>query len=215
MALFDFFKKKTSTVQSASPNSSNKTPLNSFDEPLDRLTAEGELPWGWVTHNKTFVDKIQNEYSHFLNGWLASRTQEPLRYFEALKSFVLYLEDVEHLCESKGECFVFWFNEILTSKGYLDERRKELQHLQSNFRQIEEDYKRKKLEDEDRARKVIEMRDDVIQQLKSNDGILQSDFWKLYNEADRGAVQDIVYSLIQQGKVEREKSGRSFILHFK
>ena len=215
MALFDFFKKKTSTAQSASPNSSNKTPLNSFGEPLDRLTAEGELPWGWVTHNKTFVDKIQNEYSHFLNGWLDSRTQEPLRYFEALKSFVLYLEDVEHLCESKGECFVFWFNEILTSKGYLDERRKELQHLQSNFRQIEEDYKRKKLEDEDRARKVIEMRDDVIQHLKSNDGILQSDFWKLYNEADRGAVQDIVYSLIQQGKVEREKSGRSFILHFK
>lgn len=215
MAFIDFFKKKNPPSQSTSSLSSNNTDVNSFGEPLDRLTAEGELPWGWVTHNKTFVDKIQNEYSHFLNTWLVSRSQEPLRYFESLKSFVLYLEDIEHLCQSKGECFVFWFNEILSSKSYLDERRKDLNYLQSNFKQIEEDYKRKKLEDEDRARKVIEMRDTVIQRLKSNDGILQSDFWKLYDEADRGAVQDIVYSLIQQGKVEREKSGRSFILHFK
>ena len=87
-----------------------------------------------------------------------------------------------------------------------------MNYLQSNFKQIEEDYKRKKLEDEDRARKVIEMRDTVIQRLKSNDGILQSDFWKLYDEADRGAVQDIVYSLIQQGKVERKN--REEVLFF-
>lgn len=96
---------------------------------LEHLNENGELPWGWHTHNKAFTEKINNEYSYFLNMWLDSQKQEPQKQYEALKSFVLYMEDVEKLCKSKGECFEFWFNEILTSPGYLEQRKEELKNL--------------------------------------------------------------------------------------
>ena len=89
----------------------------------------GELPWGWVTRNKEFCDKINGEFSYFLNAWLQSRHKTPVEHYSALKSFVVYLEDVEKLCKSKGECFDFWFHEILTSKGYIEKRKGELENL--------------------------------------------------------------------------------------
>ena len=116
MGLFDFLKNKA-------------TVTNSYGERLDRLTTDGELPWGWVTRNKEFCDKINSEYTHFLNTWLQARSKSPKEQYSALKSFVVYLEDVERLCKSKGECFEFWFHEILTGKEYVEKRKKELEEL--------------------------------------------------------------------------------------
>lgn len=106
------------------------------DDDLDHLTPEGELPWGWLSHTKEFRGTIENEYSYFLNNWISSRQKDvdPLRKYEALKSFVLYLEDVEKLCKSKGECFEFWFDEILTSPGYLEKRKQELHALENEIK---------------------------------------------------------------------------------
>ena len=89
----------------------------------------GELPWGWVTRNKEFCDRINGEFSHFLDAWLESRHKSPMEQYSALKSFVVYLEDVEKLCKSKGECFDFWCQEIITGKGYIEKRKKELEEL--------------------------------------------------------------------------------------
>lgn len=116
MALFDLFKKK-------------ETPPKAPVEVLEHLDENGELPFGWVYRNKDFVDKINNEFSCFLNMWLDSRSKSPKEQYAALKSFVLYLEDVEKLCKSKGECFEFWFNEILTSKNYIEQRKTDLEKL--------------------------------------------------------------------------------------
>lgn len=102
------------------------------DDDLLHLTPEGELPWGWHSRNKEFTERTNKEYSHFLNTWLDSRTKSPKEQYEALKSFVLYLEDLEKLCISKGECFEFWFYEVLTSKGYIEARKAELSELQTN-----------------------------------------------------------------------------------
>ena len=96
---------------------------------FETLTQEGELPWGWISRNKDFVDKIQNEYSYFMQNWIDSMGKEPLRQYEALKSFVLYLEEAEKLCKSKGECFEFWFYEILASPDYIEKRKAELKEL--------------------------------------------------------------------------------------
>ena len=78
---------------------------------MDHLTEEGELPFGWVYRNRDFVDRINAEYTYFLNTWLESRSKSPYEQRNALKSFVIYLDDVENLCRSKGECFEFWFQQ--------------------------------------------------------------------------------------------------------
>lgn len=119
MGLFDFRKKKSPVPQRV--------------EHGDRLTPDGELPFGWVTKNKDFCDKINGEYSYFLNTWLDTRKKSIKEQCWALESFILYLEDLEKLCGSKGECFEFWFHKILTSENYIAMRKEELEKLQSKI----------------------------------------------------------------------------------
>lgn len=114
-----------------------------FPTDLEHLTKDGELPWGWSYHNKAFTDKIQSEYSYFLNMWLESRNKSPKEHYQALKSFVKYMEDVEKLCKSKGECFEFWFYEILTGKRYIEKRKQELEELIANFDELQANYNKR------------------------------------------------------------------------
>lgn len=113
------------------------------DDDLTHLTKEGELPWGWHSHNKELTAKIQGEYSYFLNMWLDARKKSPKEQYPALKSFVLYLEDLEKQCKSKGECFEFWFYEILTTKDYITQRKTELDELTANLDTLQKEYEAK------------------------------------------------------------------------
>lgn len=124
MGLFNF-KKKDQPVSSIKVSRVQSPQSDDFAH----LTKDGELPFGWVSRNREFTDKIQSEYSYFLNLWLNSRSGSPKDQYATLKSFVLYLEDVEKLCKSKGECFEFWFYEILTSPDYIQKRKNELNAL--------------------------------------------------------------------------------------
>ena len=85
-------------------------------EPLDRLTDEGDLPFGWYTANKAITSQLQNEYTHFLNAWLESRKGTVSEQYAALKSFVIYMNDVKALCQNKGECFVCWRDTLFTDE---------------------------------------------------------------------------------------------------
>lgn len=126
MGLFDFMKTKEVKQETVYVSANRKsTPQTDFEH----LTKDGNLPWGWIAHTKEFTEKINNEYSYFLNMWLATRTKSAREQYSALKSLVVYLEDVEKLCKSKGECFEFWFYEVLISKDYIRKRKKELDAL--------------------------------------------------------------------------------------
>lgn len=133
MGLFDFLK----NIKKESENTTRfdiviKPGKKTNPKPvrdLEHLTAEGELPFGWVYQNREFTGKIQGEFSYFLNMWLDARKKSPKELYSALKSFVVYLEDAEKLCKSKGECFEFWFYNILTSPDYIDKRKEELHKL--------------------------------------------------------------------------------------
>lgn len=219
MGLFDIFKKKPETVAfvigSKATVSKDQTVqeciesqnVNSLNEPLDKLV-NGDLPWGWITHNKDFIDKISSEYSYFLDNWIDTRSKSPKELYSSLKAFVLYMEDVEKLCKSKGECFEFWFYEILTGKNYLTIRKSELRKLEENLFEKQKVY-------EERQKKLLLLEDQIIQMLQAHDGILQSNFRKLFDESVQADVSNILYALQKDGKLNRTKSGRSYLLHFK
>lgn len=132
MGILDFLKKKEVEQEKVSVVV-DKSAKPKTD--LEHLTKEGGLPLGWHTYTKEFTDKIKNEYSYFLNRWVDSRSRSSQEQYSALKSFVIYLEDVEKLCKSKGECYEFWFYEILISKDYLKKRKKELDALEPFFKE--------------------------------------------------------------------------------
>jgi hypothetical protein len=147
---------------------------------------------------------------------LDSRNKSPRERYAPLKSLILYLEDAEKLCVPKGECFEYWFYHCLISKDYIEKRKNELSELMTNMDVLQKEYELKMQREEEKQRKIIEMKSDVILLLKENNGILQSDFWKLFDdEICRAAASDIVYSLLKEGKIERTKSGKSYILHYK
>ena len=232
MGLFDFLKKKsvktnsddrttknheakvnitfTETVNGKERTVTAQIPKDDdlFPTDFEHLTKDGELPWGWVTRNKEFCDKINGEYSYFLNMWLDSRSKSPMDQYSALKSFVLYLYDVEKLCKSKGECFEFWFYEILTGNGYIEKRKKELDELTANLDELQKNYtKRNDL--------LPGLDERIINMLIDNPGVLQSDFVKMFDPLVQNDVREKLYFMEKAGKLERTKSGRSYILHYK
>ena len=206
MGLFDFLKKK-SPVQKQ-PARAARAKTNSFGEPLDRLGKDGELPFGWIAYHQEFTNKIGKEYTHFLNMWLDSRKKSPIEQYSALKSFVLYLEDAGKLCESKGECFEFWYYHILASKDYIEKRRSELEKLKANFDKLQSDF-------EKRSDQLPNLDKRIVKMLIDNPGILQSEFIKMFDQVIQNDVREKLYFLEKRGELERTKSGRSYILHYK
>ena len=99
--MFGFLKKKNTAPQP------ENVKTNSLGEPLDKLV-DGDLPWGWLYANKDFTDKITAEYRHFLQCWWEEIGKDPRRECAALKSLLQYMDDVQQLCDQKGECFAFW-----------------------------------------------------------------------------------------------------------
>ena len=197
MGLFNF-KKKGAVKKETNKN------VNSFGEPIDRLTPDGELPWGWIYANKDFTDKTQSEYRYFMKNWIESRNKSPKEQYAALKSFVMYINDLKALCQSKGECFVEWFK-LLADDDYITTRENELKELETNFDKLETEYREK-----EKLLKTLEA--DIADKLSKNEGILQSDFVKLFDPIIQNEVKESLYYMSQSEIIKREKHGRSYIL---
>ncbi len=232
MGFFDFLKKNkkenTSTnnfdtlsgkgmVEYIQSNLKNPTEenvmkvLDNFAKPdadLEHLTSEGELPCGWHTHTKEFTSKINGEYSCYLNLWLDARKKSPKELYSALKSFVLYLEDAEKLCKSKGECFEFWYYNILTTPDYLEKRKLELQELTETLEEKQKLYIKRTVD-------LVDIDAKIINKLKENPNVLQSDFVKMFDVSIQKDVKEKLYYMDKEGKLQRTKSGRSYILNYK
>lgn len=116
----------------------NKSDLNNLTKPkkepdLTHLDEDGELPIGWLYANREFIEKIQNEYSYFLNYWVNSRGKDVLTEYGALKSLVLFYRDMKKRCQSKGECFEKWFSDIIGNKDLVNRRAEELKYIEDNI----------------------------------------------------------------------------------
>lgn len=190
-------------------NSSISTENRSSEKvDFDHLTPEGELPFGWVYRNREFTVPIHSEYSYFLNMLLESRNKAPKELYSALKSFILYLEDVEKLCKSKGECFEFWFYGNLTSKERLQKMKDELAHITENFDEIEKNFYKKQTE-------LVDLDERIIKLLKDNPGIIQADFVKLFDATVQAEVKEKLYYMDKEGYLQRIKTGRSYTLNYR
>lgn len=185
-----------------------KSETNTFGESFDRLTHNGELPFGWVTHKKEFTNKIQGEFSYFLNTWLESRNKSPKEQYSALKSLILYLEDVEKLCKSKGECYEFWFYEVLVTKDYIEKRKDELDELTANLEELQANFDK-------RNKELFNLDNRIIQMLLEHPDVMQSDFVNMFDPLVKDAVREKLYFMEKSGELTRTKSGRSYTLHYK
>ena len=198
-----FFRRKkqkecTSTTNKEHDKEHN---TNSFGERLDKITEDGDLPFGWISYNREFTDAINNEFSYLLNNWIESRTSSIKDRRSALKTFILYMEDVKKLCRSKGECFEFWFDEILTGKGYLEKRKKELNYIETHYNNLVE------LENEKSS-----LSTELLKYIKNHNGILQKDIYKDFNPDLKPHIQNMLYQWDKEGTIKRIKKGNTYVI---
>lgn len=175
---------------------------NTFGESLDKLI-DGDLPWGWVTHKKDFIEPIEKKYKHLLNLWVNAKNDSPQELYSALKDFVLYMEDIEKLCKSKGECYEFWFTEILTGKEYLKKRQQELKLLSKNILVQQNEYKQKQ-------KTLSNLDSSLLNLLQNNDGVLQKDIYKNFDSCVKPEIQHLLYDWEKSGKIQRTKVGNTY-----
>lgn len=221
MGLFNFFKKKTEKHVPKGPsthenleditntlleNNMISVPKddnhNTFGESLDKLV-DGDLPWGWVVHKQDFTEPIEKKYKHLLNLWVNAKNDSPQELYSALKDFVLYMEDIEKLCKSKGECYEFWFTEILTGKGYLKKRQQELKQLSKAFIPQQDEYEHKQ-------QLLSNLDSSLLDFLQTNQGILQKDVYKNFNSCVKPEIQHLLYDWEKSGKIQRTKVGNTY-----
>lgn len=198
-----FFRKKETTNEKIGNKTTKPT-----EERKDHLDKDGNLPYGWIYANRGFCDKINGEYSHFLNMWIESKGLEPLKRYSALKSLVLWLQDARKLCHSLNECFAKWFSDTIASDEEIARWETDLDELQNNFLEIERVWKI-------RERELPKLEENIKFLIQQHDGILQTDFVKLFDEVIHHEVKEKLYYMSKAGTIERIKSGRSYTLHIK
>lgn len=148
MGLFDVFKKKRretvlnelkqaedfgAIAKVLSKNSLISKPKdgfhNSLGEDLRHLTADGELPFGWIAYHTDVVNQIESELSVFRSNINGARDSRQLR--TALQSYMLYLEDgKKHYCQI-GECEGKYFEEYIIDSEETRGNRERLGRLES------------------------------------------------------------------------------------
>lgn len=208
MGFFNIFKKKRQITKSSNePSISIKIEFDdeSTLDDLNTVDSDNDLPWGWVTKNREFTDKINKEYSYFLNIWIESRNKSPRELYSALKSFVQYLEDTQKLCKSKGKYFELWFNEYLTGRDYLTTRQKELSELSGKWIELQKEY-------ELRQKVLPTLHDQMWTLLMTNQSMLQTDLYKHFDDCVKSDIQSILYTWDKSGKIIRTKNGRTYLI---
>lgn len=186
----------------------NKSDLNNLAKPkkepdLNHLDKDGNIPFGWVYANREFIAKIEDQNRYFSEAYSnAYKSLDVKKKYAALKSHVLFWKDAKKLCQSKGECFEKWFSDIIADEDLINQKTEELKYIEDNIDRLLEIEELKK-----------SMRSDVLSLVTNNDGILQTDIYKIYPEELKDFVIEQITSLYHDGIISKEKSGRTYALH--
>lgn len=193
--------KKSTKKQISKVQSSKKTPIKT-NEPLNKLTAKGELPWGWYSANLKFTQKIDAEFSYFSNNVYNAKTVK--EKLSALKSLVQYQEDVKKLCHRKGECFEYWASASITNPVNMEQNKQELKRMERDLDKL--------LEQE----KWVDYFREVLPSVISKEpGVIQTDLYKRYDPSCKSIISNELYQMESRGQIVRKKSGRSYALYLK
>lgn len=101
---------------------------NYAGESVDRLDKDGNLPFGWVTHNQKYVDMIEKDMQPFRQAIASAKTDA--EKYGALKSFILFLQDGKEHYKEHGECVAKYFEEYICKSEEVKQRMKAYKELE-------------------------------------------------------------------------------------
>lgn len=179
---------------------------NSFGQDITHLTKDGELPWGWIYANRDFIEPIEEQYRYFQGEYINAKKQEKgIRAVRsALKSFIVYMEDVERICASKGECFVEWSKISICNPAGMEKYREDLKKIEDNLDELIE-----------KENLIKRLKPELLKIIKEEPGVVQSELYKRFDPQLKPEISNQLYLLSAHGAITREKSGRSYKLYVK
>lgn len=177
---------------------------NSFGQRLDRLTPEGELPYGWIYKNREFTEKLENEYRFFADAYYNSKNQGVLAEYAAVKSLVIFMEDMKRICAAKGECFAEWATIVVANPDALASFKDRQSYIEEHIDEL--------LRIENLTKKL---RTELPTIIRNKPGILQTDIYKLYNPEFKQHISQTLYTMADENIITRTKSGRTYSLTIK
>ena len=126
MGFFDFFKTQTTKERIASRR------VNFAGESVDHLDQDGNLPFGWVTHNQNYVDMIEHDMQPFRQAIVDAKTD--VEKYAALKSFVLYLKDGKKHYYEISPCVGKYFEEYIIKSTEAKQRKQALKEIEQKLK---------------------------------------------------------------------------------
>ena len=184
----------------------NKNEVMIPGQNLDKLTEDGEIPIGWYYANREFTRDVRDQYDYFLNEYINSKKEDKgIRAVRsALKSFIVYMEDMQRICASKGECFVAWSKLSICNEASMESYRNDLKKIEDNLEELIE-----------KENLLKWLKPKLLNIVIENPGVLQSDIYKMFDAELKSEVSNQLYLLYANGLITREKSGRSYKLYIK
>lgn len=116
------FGRKKTTAQKLAP-----TKTNFAGQRMDKLDKEGNLPFGWVVHNKKTVDAIEKELNPIRKA--INNAETNAEKLEALKKYEAYLKQGVVKYRRKGACEGKYFEEYICDSEETKQRLKDLKKL--------------------------------------------------------------------------------------
>lgn len=164
---------------------------NSLGEPLNKLTPDGELPFGWVSYRKDLIDKIESEISVFRRAIVVAQTSS--QQLAAFKDYFQYLEDGKKHYSQIGECEGKYFIEYIVNSEETKGNKRKMAYVK---RDLALDKK-------------------MISIIKKSPGITQKDVCKMFDPETKSIIQEKLRSAEKDGIIIREKFGSTYKLFIK
>lgn len=174
----------------------------------DELDENGELPLGWVgRHYDELKDMEENIGDHVKAAQDASKPVDE-RIAEYETAICLYNRMKERF-DTAGGCYAKYFSDMwenchnskCDSYKYIDSIEEDMIKLRENYEVLKR-----------REMLIQTLDDDLIGFITSKGTVLQTDVFMAFDPVLKTDIQNRLYNWDKEGRINREKSGRSYLI---
>ncbi len=213
MGLFDFLKKQPPKI---------KVEMRGYENGKEvvlpkQKSAENEEDWKkQLSMSLTLNSEIRSIENEMVGFAVALKNRQKVDdEIVMLESLIECYEEIKRRCHALGPDYVDYFikawENVRKGKddgpGYITRYKKRLKYIRENYDELV----RKESLHEGES-KNLEKR--VLAVLKAHTEILQTDVYKSFDPIVKSDIQSILYFMEKNGRITREKSGRTYIIRF-
>lgn len=182
---------------------------------------DGELPVDWYYETQDFIKP--RDAKLFELSIAASKAQNLEEEKRLLEKFIKFYYEYKDECFSKDECYRKYFTDMHmhchNSKNsdfeFVTPKEERLKYINDNYDSLLKEQELKNENDLKKEKLMVGLKEKVIKEIKNNPGILQSDLYDKFDHVLKDEISTIIYYSNKEGKIVREKEGRTYKLYIK